>query len=475
MKLSRRSFINSVAASTVSLATSSKIVKAAQGSVGLSPGPGNKWPGRVVINYNKDAVENVLDPVPSVIQKMVDDCILRLTDQSSIGAAWKEIFPTTLTTESKIAIKVFCAEPRVPTHWSSIRAITDGLQLMDFEGTKFSASNIAIYEGNASNRFSQADFNTENFPGIKIEYWSPGNFVDGGDGAFSNRPYAGTLRDADFLINVFSPRGHNIGSTFTIGFKNHYGTYELNTGKSGDLHTNAAENLRDMHCTGPIFKKNVLSICSGILGMNESKGPIGQPQSYLNYTKTIDPSSTCECPATVIMSTDPISCEMQTVKMMRLNQKPAGKYGVSDMPEYLQASAGITGALNGTTYNIGVIDEAEMDIRRIIDEVTIVDSPVRSRAAHNDSRITVSGLPGRAGTFIEYRLPPDRIGQKAAIGIYTSRGTALYQKELMIPGQISHFGWNNRDRRGNTVAPGRYVVRLTAGTVTLSTVFSVIR
>ena len=297
MKLSRRSFLNTAAASTVSLAASSKIIRAAQRSSELTPGPGNKWPGRVVINYNKDAVENVTDPVPSVIQKMVDDSILRLTDQSTIGAAWKEVFPSTLSADSKIAIKVFCAEPRVPTHWSSIRAITDGLQQMDFDGTTFPASNIALYEGNASNRFSQADFTAENFPGIKIDYWAPGKFVDGGDGAISNRAYAGTLRDADFLINVFNPRGHNIGSTFTIGFKNHYGTYELNTNKSGDLHNNAAEHLRDMHCTGPVFNKNVLSICSGILGMRESEGPIGQPQSYLNYTKTIDSSSTCECPA----------------------------------------------------------------------------------------------------------------------------------------------------------------------------------
>jgi len=473
MKLSRRSFLNTAVASTAAMAASPKIIGATQNASELSPGPGNKWPGRVVINYNKNAVKNVADPVPEVIKQMVDDCILRLTDESSIGAAWKAIFPSTLTAQSKIAIKVFCAEPRVPTHWSSIRAISDGLQQMDINGSTLPASSITIYEGNASNQFAAAEFTAANFPGIKLAYWSSGKFVDGGDGAFSNRPYAGTLKDADFLINVFNPRGHSIGSTFTIGFKSHYGTYELNTGKSGDLHNNAAENLRDMHCIGPVFKKNVLSVCSGILGMKEGKGPTGSAQSYLNYTKTIDPASTCDCPCTIIMSTDPVSCEMQTIKMMRLNNSPAGKYGISDMPTYLRASAGISGALSGTTYNIGIIDEAEMDIRRVIDGVTDIGTHAPARMAKAESGIIVSSLPGRNATFIEYRLPPECIGEKAVISIHTLKGAVVYEHQLMIPGRISHFSWNNSDRRGVSVAPGRYMAQLTTGTLRLSTGFSI--
>jgi hypothetical protein len=460
---------------TMAMAASSKIVRAAQGSPELSPGLGNKWPGRVVINYNKNAVDSSFKPVPSVVRQMVDDAILKLTDQTSIGSAWKEIFPSSLTAQSKIAIKVFCAEPRVPTHWSSIRAITDGLQQMDFNGSRFPASNIAIYEGNASNRFSEAEFTAANFPGIKLDYWAPGKFVNGGDGAFSNRPYAGTLKDADFLINVFNPRGHNIGSTFTIGFKSHYGTYELNTNKSGDLHQNAAQNLRDMHCMGPVFKKNVLSVCSGILGMKESNGPTGSAQSYLDYTKTIDPSSTCQCPATIIMSTDPISCEMQTIKMMRLNKSPAGKYGIDDMPTYLRASAGISGALSGTTYNIGIIDESKMDIRRIIEGKTDIITPAPAQVLQAGSGIIASSLPDRNGTFIEYHLPAEYIGKKAVISIYTIRGAKVFEQELMIPGQISHFGWNNSDRSGIRLPSGKYLVRLASKGVRLSTGFSIIQ
>jgi hypothetical protein len=71
------------------------------------------------------------------------------------------------------------------------------------------------------------------------------------------------------------------------------------------------------------------------------------------------------------MSTDPVTAEMQTIKMMRLNKKPAGGYGVNDMPKYLRASAGVTGALPDTSLNFGVIDETKMDIRRIINGVVM--------------------------------------------------------------------------------------------------------
>ncbi|MBN1129647.1 MAG: DUF362 domain-containing protein [Chitinispirillaceae bacterium] len=471
MKVSRRSFLKRSTATTLSLAVHGGMAMAGQIPSGMSAGPGNKWPGRVVVNFNKNAISGTSTPVTAVIQKMVDDAILRLTDQSTIGAAWKALFPSSLTAQSKIAIKVFCAEPRVPSHWSSVKAITDGLQQMNCNGVRFPAANIALYEGNASNRFSEAGFTAANFPGISLEYWAAGRFVTGGDGAFSNRAYAPTLKNANFLINVFSPRGHSIGSTFTIGFKNHFGTYELNTNKTGDLHTNAAQNLRDMNCTGPIFNKTVLSVCSGILGMNESNGPIGTPDVYSNYSKTMDPASTCQCPATIIMSTDPVSCEMQTIKMMRLNKNPAGKFGVSDMPTYLRASAGISGALSGTVYHIGVIDESQMDVRRIINGTTAINGPAVSPGARAPFGVTVSALPGHGFTLMEYRVPAGCIGKEASIAIYSLNGILLRKQSQTVLGALNHYAWDNKDQAGSDVPAGHHIVHVVSGKTRLSARF----
>jgi hypothetical protein len=40
-------------------------------------------------------------------------------------------------------------------------------------------------------------------------------------------------------------------------------------------------------------------------------------------------------------------------------------YDIASMPSYLKASAGVTGAID-PTYNIGVLDEKKMDVRRIV-------------------------------------------------------------------------------------------------------------
>ena len=456
------------AAGTAGLAISTKVESIfASSSAVTAPGPGNKWPGRVVINFNKAAI-GTSGADTTVIKKMVDDAILKLTDQTTVAAAWKALFPASLTATSKIAIKICTANAGLPApHWSSVRAITDGLQQMDFSGTKFAAANITIYEMNVTG-FSSAGYTATNFPGISIK---ADTAVNGGDGALSNRTYAQTLKNAAFLINVFSPRGHNIGSTFTIGFKSHFGTYSNPSG----MHTNAPQNLRDINCSGPIYTKNVLSVCSGIYGMNESNGPSGSADNYSTYSKTMDSSSTATSPTTIIMSTDPISCEMQTIKMMRINKK--GAYATANMPDYLKASGGVTVSGWSPINTIGTIDETKMDIRKIINGN--FTTSVRPLAGGNDTRhgadIIAHQIQGHNSTFIEFSLPSEHVGKDASIEIYDMAGALIQRFIRNVQGIRNHFSWDEKDVRGSLVAKGRYVVRMVSGMVNASSEFSIIR
>jgi hypothetical protein len=375
MKISRRSFLKDSAAATAALTAPAGIAQTMLCSYAsakeLAAGPGNKWPGRVVINFNKNAV--VMNganatAVPSVIREMVNASILRLAGKTTIGAAWKAVFPASLTAASTIAIKVplGCAISTIAPHWSSVKAITDGLQQMDFSGTKFPAGNITIYDMRCSNNLTDYGYTAENFPGVKLVYDTMGTgYTDGA----RNGQYAKSLR-SDFLINVFRPGGHGEAyKGFTLGFKNHYGTYEVDH----DPNT-APAFLRDINGTGAVFNKNVLSVCVGIFGAQEASGsPRSASIPYFYYAISMDKTitNTYVPPTTIIMSTDPVTAEMQTIKMMRLNKKPAGGYGVKDMPSYLRASAGVTGALSDATLNFGVIDEAKMEIRRIINGVVM--------------------------------------------------------------------------------------------------------
>jgi anaerobic selenocysteine-containing dehydrogenase len=153
----RRDFLKLTAAGAAGLAIASPVQKAFAATARTAAGtaPLNKWPGKVVINFNNTIATGDVDPTAeqiTTIQTMVNDSILLLTGQTDLGAAWKSIFPATganaITATSKITIKVpvGCSKTRSVPHWWPVQAITNGLQKMDFNGTKFPAANITIYD-----------------------------------------------------------------------------------------------------------------------------------------------------------------------------------------------------------------------------------------------------------------------------------------------------------------------------------------
>jgi hypothetical protein len=462
----RRSFLKKSVAGAAGLALASRVDSIFSAtSAAIAPGPGNKWPGRVVVNFNKAAV-TASGADTTVIKKMVDDAIMKLTGQTTIGAAWKAVFPATLTATSKIAIKTSTANTGLPAvHWSSVRAITDGLQQMDINGTAFPAANITIYE--VGGNLGTDKYTTANFPGIAIV---TDTFVNGGDGALNNRTYAQTLKNAAFLINVFSPRGHNVGSKFTLGFKSHFGTYS----NASAMHTNAAQNIRDLNCTGPVFTKNVLSVCSGIYGMNEGNGPAGSADIYTTYAQSIDPTSTNQCPTTIVMSTDPVSAEMQAIKMMRINKKET--YALADMPTYLQASAGMTATGFTTVNNIGVIDESQMTVLKIINGAsTPVLNPAAGLMGPSGAAIVAHHIKGLANTFIEFKLPVAQVGSNASIEIFDNKGALVRKFSQKVLGVQNHFSWDESDMTGKMAGQGMYVAHLASESIRESTRFMIVR
>ncbi len=472
----RREFLKITAAGAAGIALTSQIgpVFAKQAASAVKS-PLNKWPGRVVVNFNKAAVTGS-NPVaaPDVIKTMVDDSIKRLTDQTEIGAAWKAVFPDSLSATSKIAIKVNTLNSgTVAPHWSSVKAMTDGLQLMSVGAAAFPAANITIYDMNngtaAENRLSQAGYKADNFPGVNIV---TDTAIDGTDGALENRKYASTLKAADYLINVFGARGHDIppeGSRFSMGFKSHYGTYYDANG----MHGNVPGNLRAINCTGPVYNKQVLNVCIGIFGTNEGRGPSNPADVFSTYSKKIDTSSTCQCPTTVIMSTDPISAEVQGVKILRMNK--GASFAKDDMPGYLKSCAGIDVTGLTPTHNIGVIDETQMDIRRIVNgQIIAVKDPGRAAANRTGSMVSAHQIQGHS-TFIDFSLPKEHFGNQAKIEIFDAQGSLARSFSHKVMGVRNNVSWDEKDSKGNNVSKGMYVVRLSSGTVREASQFSIVR
>ncbi|MBN1578763.1 MAG: DUF362 domain-containing protein [Chitinispirillaceae bacterium] len=474
MTISRRSFLKTSAATAAVSLTAGPVSRVSgKAHADVQPGPGNTWPGRVVINYNKGAAAGT-SVEPAVVKTMIDESIMLLTDQKTVGDAWKAVLPS-VSASSTIAIKVplGCAAKEVAPHWSSVKAIVDGLRQMDFDGTPFPAGNITIYEMECSDRFVKYGYTSENIPDVKILRDSYGTgFTDGARGL----QYATSL-SSTFLINVFRPGGHGMTwGGFTLGFKNHFGSYKPDHGSG------AHGYLRDINCTGVVYNKSMLSVCIGLFGAKEASGQPGSPAvSYYHYVKsTFDhsippPEGTVLpniLPNTIIMSTDPVAAEMQTVKMMRLNKDPAGPCGIEDMPTYLKASGGVEGALSDATYNIGVIDEKRMNLRRIVNgEIVAIGNPrpdAASKRWRNDSRITVSRLKAQGIAFVEYSLPQSFIGSQAAMEIRDLKSAIVHEAKQRVAGTVNHFSWDERSTGGRKVPAGLYVVRVIAGKIRLS-------
>jgi len=334
-------------------------------------------------------------------------------------------------------------------HWAHVKALVDGLTQMDFSGTKFTGA-ITIYDSAGGNNLNQFGFNATNFPGVSVVRDTLAVF---GDGALSNRAYAKSLNAASFLINVFTPRGH---SSFgqTLGFKGHFGTYEPTA-----LHGGGIEAI---NTTGPVYNKTVLCVCSAIYANAENTGPGAGPTNYSAYAKKMDATATGTNANTLILSTDPISAELEGIKIMRMNYN--GGFTANDMPAYLKNSA-----------SIGIINEAQMDIRHLLNITTAVHVPGAGAGKTISSHVSASHVNGSASTFIQYALPLNLIGKDISFEIYNAKGSLVRKLSDKALGTLSHFSWDERDASGSLVRSGYYVVRLVAGVTHMATQLSITR
>jgi hypothetical protein len=317
--------------------------------------PSNKWPGRVAIAFDSH-VTNSIYVDTACLRRMLDSCIINLTNAGTARDGWKRLFPAPLTKASIIAIKTNLINSGNSTpHYYLILSIIRNLISIRFDNkSTFPPENIIVYDANNLHAFTEANYVKSRFPSVRFVKDSMINYGDGAGGY----AYASSLNKCTYLINVFSLSGHNQNyGGFFLGFKNHYGSYDP------ALASQNQQGLVKMNCTGPVFNKTVLSICYGLYGIDEGKGPFGGVSDFSTYVKSIDPSSSGKNPNTLIVSTDPVSCEVQAIKILRINKNRS--YLPDSLPDYLQASAGIKRS-GFSVYNIGIIDEKLMDIRKII-------------------------------------------------------------------------------------------------------------
>jgi hypothetical protein len=236
-------------------------------------------------------------------------------------------------------------------------------------------------------------------------------------------------------------------------------------------------------CVGPVYKKHVLSVCGAIFASNEGNGPGGimgtddlKPEDFSTYVKTIDSTATVKHPSTIIMTTDPVTAEMQAIKILRSNKSKA--YGPTNLPAYLQSAAGVDKSGFTPTYNIGIMDETKMTIYKMIND-EVVSGPVRSlgQKPNNVLPVYLSAHPinGHGSVSIDFNLPDYQIGKFASIEIFDARGSLVRKLKHVVCGLNNQCSWDQKDNRGVTAANGMYVVKLSLGSTMLTSPFSITR
>jgi hypothetical protein len=237
-----------------------------------------------------------------VVQMMVDESIKALTGLSSVGEAWKTVFPG-ITDTSVIGIKVNCVNSALPSHVHVVRCIAAGLAQMDLGGTFFKKNNIITWDRTNSELtacgytiYTGADPDTmrafgTNQSGVGYDSGTPLN-VNG----VSENPSKILSQYCDYLIDLAVLKTHS-GGTVTLNLKNHYGSVHnpsslQHSGGCPQSIPSLNQQIRDVITPNNIQR---LFVIDGLFGLY-SGGPGGAP----NFN-----------PKLTIMSLDPVACDFQ--------------------------------------------------------------------------------------------------------------------------------------------------------------------
>ncbi|OGJ94136.1 MAG: hypothetical protein A2487_11865 [Candidatus Raymondbacteria bacterium RifOxyC12_full_50_8] len=396
--------------------------------------PGNKWPGRGILDFNEDAFSSGLIQIVKV-KEMVDESIKKLTGQDSVALAWESIFPDSnpITIDKKIAIKVNVTFT-TKTHWQVVKAVTDGL--MSMLGGTYPGANISLFDvGGWGVTWSRALF-----PGvIQNDSSTDAGHYDSAAGC----NMANCMYDAAYLINIPVIKTHwaSVGG-ITLGFKNHVGSFS-------DVSCKDVNGLVNGRCAGVIKQKTVLTVIDAIKGTKG--GYNGSETTFPTYAAHMrSPASTQVDPCTIIMSTDMVVADYLGRKVFRVELNNP-QYG-SGQYDLIQAAA-------NTQYGIGAEDDPAWDYREIINGVPSVSTEQEKFQLHGGIELMQNTPnPMSYNTSIRYSIPENLRSRPAYFTIYDLQGRII-KKERLYSG-ASHIAWDGLDMSGNMVHSGVYLYRI---------------
>lgn len=390
----------------------------------LSPSATSK----VVVITNNSATDSVNHTVNSeAVKIMVNDGIKSYTGISDVGNAWKSIFPD-ITASSVIGLKVntLFNTKNVGTHPQVAYAVADGLVQMDFEGIKFPANNIIIFDLGSNYLADQGYTLNTTLTGVRCfpssAYSSEIYNVSGVNLKISTI----ITQQINFLINIAQLKQHSM-SGLSLCLKNHFGSIN----QPWACHNNNCDPfIPGIAALAPIKNKQKFCIIDALFGIT-SGGPSG--------------AVTC-APNKIIMGQDIVAVDC--IGRDLLKDQGTSQSSINQATHINTAA---------TTYSLGNNNASNISTVDITSPVT-GPTGIMEEAENSNRLMQNSPNPFNNETIITFYLHSGEHVQLRIID-YTGKTINILVNKKLESG-AHRIKWNGQSASGQVVPAGIYICEL---------------
>jgi uncharacterized protein (DUF362 family) len=372
-----------------------------------------------------------------VVKNMVDTGIKTYTGIEDVGEAWKSIFPG-INAGSILGLKVntLFNTRNTGTHPQVAKAVSDGLALMDFGGTKFPENNIIIFDFHNNYLTTQGYTLNSTTSGVRCfpsSTYSTELYDIGGVSVKLSTVITSTI---NYMVNIAYLKQHFL-SGVSLCLKNHYGSIH-NPEVSPllhDLSKYGSPYITAINALEPIKSRQKFCIIDALYGVTVN-GPQGVPN--------INPDK-------IIMGQDIVAVDCTGRELLKTLGLPAN-----------QANKTVHIDVAATTYSLGT---------NIPGNINVIDI--------NTGPTGLKDLSDGEGTEGIFRNSPNPFSNETEISfnlaaagyvqirIYTYAGKLVAQpvNKKLEPG-LHTFSWDGLGTTGIDLPSGVYLCELKTGSYT---------
>jgi uncharacterized protein (DUF362 family) len=391
---------------------------------------------KVVVVTDTRATDKTAKTVDAaVVQVMVNEGIMNYTGRSTVGEAWKSLFPG-ITKNSIIGLKVntLFSTRNTGTHPQVAYAVAEGLKQMDFSGTPYPENNIIIFDFHQNYLITQGYTMNTGTTGIRCYPSSQYTSYDFDIGGVNVKLTKIITETINYMVNIAYLKHHFL-SGVSLCLKNHYGSLQNpeisplmhDASKYGSPYISAISALE------PVRMKQKFCIIDGLFGVT-ANGPSGVP--------TVIPDK-------LIMGQDIVAVDYTGRELLKT---------LGLMTSQVNKTVHIEVA--SQTYSLGTCNPAninvvDVDTSSLSGEKTAVDE---------DDREAFRNIPNpfRSDTEITFML---KNAARVKLTIYAYNGRKVRQLINSHLEEGPHtVSWDGHDTSGNEMPEGVYLCALDSGT-----------